>query len=259
MNNIKYLAIGVLVALSLASCEKDTEGLTDITYYPDLKMEGDAFMIVPVGTSFVDPGCTGTLYDPSTGNSIDVTGQIQVSGADEVDPNTMGFYYVTYSAPGSDGYLASVTRTICVCDPTVTIDMGGTYNTDMTASLYGAAQNPFSAYAAAYGYTDQCTGIKFTKLAPGFYQVNDLLGGWYDQIRGFKAQYGSSLGCMTGNVSLDNEGNIQLIDSHIDAWGDALDYIEDATFDPETGVISYFASYAEGVVTMTIVLNRVSD
>jgi hypothetical protein len=259
MKIFKYLAIGALVALSLASCDKDTEGLTDITYYPDLKLVGDEFMIVPVGTAFVDPGCTGLLYDKNTGNSIDVTDKIIVSGADEVDPNTMGFYYVTYSAAGSDGYMASVTRTICVCDPEVTLDMGGTYETDMSASLYGAAQNPFSAYAANYGYTSQCTGIKFTKLAPGFYSVNDLLGGWYDQVRGFRAQYGSALGCMTGYVSLDNEGNIDLISSHIDAWGDALDYIDDASFDEGSGVSSYFASYAEGAVTMRIVLNRVSD
>ena len=258
MKILKYLAFSVLVAFSLTSCDKDTEGLTDITHYVDFTMLGDEFMIVPVGTEFVDPGCTGTLYDKNTGNTLDVTDQIVVEGADEVDPNVMGFYYITYSAKGGDGYWSSVTRTVCVCDPTVTLDMEGTYNTNMTESKYGANRNPFSAYAASYGYTSQCTGIKYTKLAPGFYSCTDLLAGWYDQVRGFRANYGSNIGCMTGYVSLDNDGNISLISSHINAWGDSLDYIENATYDNATGTISYFASYA-GVVVMDVVLNRATN
>lgn len=256
MKIIKYLAMGVLVALSFTSCDKDTEGLTDVTYYADLQMEGDEFMIVPVGTDFVDPGCTGLLYNKNTGEYIDVTDQIVVEGADEVDSNTMGFYYVTYSAPGSDGYMASVTRTVCVCDPTVTLDMTGTYNTDMQASLYGANKNPFSAYAASYGYITQCVGIKFTKLAPGFFYASDLMGGWYEQLRGFGPNYGTGIGCMTGYVSLDNDGNISLISSYIDAWGDGLDYLEDGKFDSETATVSYSLSYSSAVF-MDVVLHRV--
>ena len=244
--------------LAFSSCNDDNDELTDsrLTYYADLHMEGDEFMIVPIGTAFVDPGCTGTLYDKATGETRDITGQIMVGG-DEVDPNTMGFYYVTYSAVGSDGYLSTVSRTVCVCDPAVTLDISGSYNTDMNASLYGAAQNSFAAYAAAYGYTTQCTGITFKKLAPGFFQVNDLLGGWYDQVRGFGVNYSGNIGCMTGYVSADNDGNIELISSYIGAWGDALDYIEDGKYDAETETISYFASYAEGVIIMNVVLHKV--
>ncbi len=255
MKIFRYLAIGALMVLALNSCDKDTEGLTDTTYYVDFTMLGDEFMIVPVGTEFVDPGCTGTLYDKNTGNTNDVTNKIIVDGVEDIDTDVMGFYYVTYSAQGSDGYWSSVTRTVCVCDPSVTLDLEGTYNTDMTESKYGAARNPFSAYAASYGYTSQCTGIKFTKMAPGFYYCNDLLAGWYDQVRGFRANYGSSLGCMTGYVSLDNDGNISLISSHINAWGDSLDYIDGGKYDDATGTISYFASYAS-VVVMDVVLHK---
>ena len=257
----KIYLLGLLLAgalLGLTSCNDDNDELTDstLTYYVDLQMEGDEFMIVPVGSDFVDPGCKGTLYDKNTGVTNDVTDDIIVEGADEVDPNTMGFYYITYSAVGGDGFLSSVTRTVCVCDPNVTLDMSGTYDTDMEASLYGANKNPFSLYAANYGYTTQCTGITYTKLAPGFFQVNDLLGGWYEQLRGFGPNYGTGIGCMTGYVSLDNDGNIELISSYIDAWGDALDYIADGKYDPETETISYFASYGEGAVTMDVVLHK---
>ena len=263
MKKIYLFGLVVLGMLAFSSCNDDNDELTDsrLTYYADLHMQGDEFMIVPVGTAYVEPGCTGTLYDKATGENKDITSQI-VIGGDEVDPNTMGFYYVTYSAAGSDGFLSTVTRTVCVCDPTVTLDISGSYNTDMNASMYYGKVNgvvdwyPFAVFAANYGYTTQCTGITFKKLAPGFFQVSDLLGGWYDQIRGFGVQYTGGIGMMTGYVSADNEGNIDLISSYIGAWGDALDYIEDGKYDAETGTISYFASYAEGAVVMSIVLHK---
>jgi hypothetical protein len=257
MKKIYLFGLVALGMLALSSCNDGKDELTDsrLTYYADLTMEGDEFMIVPVGTAYVEPGCKGVLYDKVTGEFKDISSQISIGG-DKVDPNTMGFYYITYSAAGSDGFLSTVTRTVCVCDPTVTLDISGSYNTDMNASLYGANQNPFAAYAANYGYTTQCTGITFTRLAPGFFQVSDLLGGWYDQIRGFGVQYTGGIGMMTGYVSADNEGNIDLISSYIGAWGDALDYIEDGKYDAETGTISYFASYAEGAVVMSIVLHK---
>ena len=244
--------------LALSSCNDDKDELTDsrLTYYADLQMQGDEFMLVPVGSKFVDPGCTGTLAGE------DITSKIVIEGADEVDTNTLGFYYITYSAVGSDGYPASVERTVCVYDPSVTLDISGIYDTDMNATMYYGKVNgvtdwyPFAVFAANYGYTTQCTGITFTRLAPGFFQVNDLLGGWYDQIRGFGVNYSGNIGCMTGYVSVDNDCNIELISSYIGAWGDALDYIEDGKFDPETETISYFASYADGAVIMDVVLHR---
>lgn len=258
MKKLYLLGLLTLGMLTLASCNDDKDELTDsrLTYFPELQMEGDEFMIVPVGTEFVDPGCKAYLYDKASGEIKDISSQVVVEGADEVDPNTMGFYYVTYSAPGSDGYGTSVTRTVCVCDPTVTLDMAGTYDTDMNASLYGAAKNPFAVYAANYGYITQCTGITFKKLAPGFYQVNDLLAGWYEQLRGFGANYGAGIGMMSGYVSLDNDGNITLISSYIRAWGDSLDYLEDGIYDPETSTISYSISYG-GTVFMDIVMHEV--
>lgn len=247
MKKIYLLGLLAVGMLGLASCNDDNDELTDskLTYYADLQMEGDEFMLVPVGSSFTDPGCKGTL------NGEDITNQIQVDGAEDVDPNSLGFYTITYSATGSDGYPASVTRTVCVYDPSVTLDIGGEYETDMNATTYGAAKNPFSAYAAAYGNTTQCTGIMFNQMAPGIYYVSDIFGGWYEQIRGYGARY-----AMTGYVSVDNNGNIEVLDSYIAGWGDGIDYLEDGKF--EDGVISYSLSYAS-VILMDIVLNRVDE
>ncbi len=235
------LALGML---ALSSCNDDNDELTDsrLTYYADLQLQGDEFMLLPVGSTFVDPGCTGTLAGE------DITSKIKIDGADEVDPNTLGFYYITYSAEGSDGYPASVERTVCVYDPTITLEIGGSYDVDMNASMYQKART-YADRAAYYGNTSQCTDIVFEKIVPGIYYVSDIFGGWYEQIRGYGSRY-----AMTAYVSVDNDGNIGLLSSYIAGWGDSVDYLDNGKFD--NGVISYDLCYA-GQIYMDLVLNRV--
>lgn len=250
------------MALSLSSCDKDTEGLTYITDHVNIQLEGDDLLLIPVGTEFVEPGYTGTLYDKNTNSYIDVTDKIIVEirdmdgeVVDEIDTSAMGVYTITYWAASTDGFLYDVKRTVMVCDPSVPFDMSGTYTTDMNLSMRG--ESSFLEYAIYYGYTTKCTGIIFNEIAPGFYEVSDLMGGWYDQLRGFNQLYPEypGIGCMTGQVSVDKDGNINLISSYIDAWGDGLDYLENGKFDPETGTITYNLSYG-GAVFLDVVLNR---
>ena len=244
MKKIYLFGLLALGMLALSSCNDGKDELTDsrLTYYADLQMQGDEFMLVPVGSKFVDPGCTGTLAGE------DITSKITIEGADEVDTNTLGFYYITYSAVGSDGYPASVERTMCVYDPTVTLDISGEYDVDMEASIYQGART-YADRAAYYGNTTQCTGIIFDMIVPGIYYVNDIFGGWYDQIRAYGSRY-----AMTAYVSVDNDGNIELLSSYIAGWGDGVDYLEDGIY--EDGVISYSLCYA-GQIYMDIVLNKV--
>lgn len=235
-----------LVMLGFTSCNDDDDALTDtkLTYYVDLQLQGDEFMLIPIGTNFVDPGCKAEL------GGQDYSSNLVISGLDAVDVNQVGFYDIVYYAVNPDGYSASVSRTVCVYDPSVTESMEGSYQPDMVGTKYGTAGKTFADYAASYGNTSQCTGITFTEEAPGIYYVNDLFAGWYCQIRGYAAKYS-----MTGYVNLDKDNNIHLLSSYVSGWGDGLDYLENGKYDPETGTITYSISYA-GVIFMDIVLNK---
>ena len=245
----KIFFYGLMLGMSvfgLTSCNDDNDELTDsrLTYYVNLELQGDEMMLVPIGTTFTDPGCKATLAGE------DYTSNVIIEGADDVDANKVGFYDISYSAINKDGFPASVSRTVVVYDPSVTASIAGTYSTDMATSLYGTNKLTFADRAANYGNTSACVGITFTEYVPGIFYCNDLLGGWYDQIRAYGGNY-----AMTGYVCLNADNTITLLSSYIKGWGDGLDYIEDGVYDPETGKISYSLSYA-GQIFMDIVLNK---
>ena len=234
-----------MTAFGLTSCDKDEE-LTDsrLTYYVNLELQGDEMMLVPIGTTFTDPGCKATLAGE------DYTSNITIEGAKDVDVNKVGFYDITYSGVNKDGFSASVSRTVVVYDPSITASIAGTYSVDMGASMYAKGKYTYADRAAYYGNTSECVGIKFTEYVPGIFYCNDIFGGWYDQIRGYGANYD-----MTAYVCLNPDNTISLLSSYIKGWGDGLDYIQNGVYDPETGKISYSLSYA-GQIFMDLVLNK---
>ena len=226
----KIYLFGLLMAgvlLGLTSCNDDKDELTDsrLTYYADLQLQGDEFMAVPVGTPFVDPGCTGTLAGE------DITSQIKIVGADDVDTNTLGFYDITYTAYGSDGFPASVTRTVCVYDPSVETDISGAYVVQPGSYRYWFASGatvPFSDYP-----------VIIERVVPGIFSISDMMGGYYDVRAGYGPRY-----AMNGYLQLTNDNEIFALSGIVPGWGDSYDEFYDGSYDPETGTVTYDMDYA---------------
>ena len=223
--------------LGLTSCNDSNDELTDsrLTYYVNLEMLGDAFVQVPIGTSYTDAGCTATM------NGEDATSRIVVTGLEDIDVNTAGLYTVTYSAVNDDGFAASVSRTVAVCDPSITTDISGTWTTQSgTKRDYGGKITPFADYTC-----------KITKAAPGIFAVSDFFAGYYDQ----RAGYGSSYACK-GYVQVLEDGTLVCLSNHVAGWGDSID---EGTFagqyDAATETITWQCDYA-GSMTFYIILNK---
>ena len=236
----KIYLFGLLMAgvlLGLTSCNDDNDELTDsrLTYYADLQLQGDEFMAVPVGTPFVDPGCTGTLAGE------DITNDIKIIGADDVDTNTLGFYDITYLAYGSDGYPASVTRTVCVYDPSVTTDMSGDYTVQEGSFRYwfsSGAIVPFSGYP-----------VTIERVVPGIFYISDMMGGYYDVRAGYGPRY-----AMNGYLQLTGDNEIFALSAIVPGWGDTYDELYDGSYDPETQTVTFDMDYA-GSMQFHIILH----
>lgn len=216
--NIFYLMMVALVSLTLTSCDKDSEGKSSIIDYPKLTIVGDEFFVSPIGTPYTDQGCTATYQGK------DYTANIVVDGLEDVDINTAGLYYITYSAISPDGYEWSETRTVAVCDPAITTDLSGSWTLQEGSNRNGTGYDSY--------------GITIKKLAPGIFSVSDFLGGWYEQRAGYGKNY-----AMSGQIQLLADGTLVGLSSYVPGWGDSWDSF-DGKYDEATGTLTWDVVYA---------------
>lgn len=221
--NILYSMLFALVALVMASCgDKESEGLSRLTYYPSIQLKGETYMVWDKGVAFEDPGYVSEM------NGEDVTSQVTISGS--VDVNKSGIYNLTYTTcKNDDGFDASASRTVVVLDPNSAIE--GFYTNLATSNRNGTA----------YGKPYQVLVID---NGDGTVSVDDLLGGWYCQRAGYGTKY-----AMQGTLGVAEDGTLTLIDSFVPGWGDSADTFE-GKYDAAANTINFVLVYA-GSLTFT--------
>lgn len=223
-----------VAVVGFTSCSDDEE-LTDsrITYYPVLEIQGDDFVQVPIGTTYTEQGCKAILNGEDYSSNVVTTGSVDASKA--------GLYYITYTATNADGFSVSASRTVAVCDPSITTDISGTYTVQPGSKrdYYGETTTTtnFDGYS-----------VRISQAAPGIFYVSDVMGGYYDQ----RAGYGSSY-AMRGYFQLLADNSIVLLSSSVAGWGDSATGFSAGKYDPATGEISYVVNYAS-VMDFTISL-----
>jgi hypothetical protein len=146
-NKILVSALMLFSSFFLFSCEKEdaTEHISRITTYPILTLKGDAWVSIPQGGTFTDPGAEATIG----GKPVEVT------VTNKPNLNAAGVYLTTYSVTNEDGFAASVTRPVIVISPVAAaMDISGKYKRN----------------AGANGVST------VTKLGPGMYQTDNVGG-----------------------------------------------------------------------------------
>ena len=146
--NLLYLSI-LLTSLIFCSCEKETEGISSTI---DIELFGGQLMLVAVDEPFVDPGVEAKY------KGVDITNSITKTGT--VDYNTVGIYTIDYTYINDDGVATTRTRTVIVCDPSITTDISGDYLT-VTGTYRKTAAGAIVNYP---GFK-----VSITKIAPGFF------------------------------------------------------------------------------------------
>lgn len=233
--SILFIATLALLTLGFSSCEKQSAGLTQITYYAEIILEGDATMVVDKGSEFVDPGFTATM------KGEDVTDKVEVNS--NVDTSTSGVYSVVYSIVNADGFPASATRTVIV------LDLSSAIEGFWACSPASHRTNTNTGADVAYGASFE---ILILDNGDGTYFVDDLLAGWYAQ----RAGYGDSY-AMQAIISIADDGAITLENSYVPGWGDAADALSaDSKYDAGTKTITYTVTYA-GYLDFSVELNKV--
>jgi hypothetical protein len=169
----------------------------------------------------------------------DVSAAVVVNN--QVDATKLGVYEVIYSAINADGFPASASRTVAVCNTNVTTDISGTYKVNVPDSYRktistGAVIKYDAVPGDVAGYT-----VTITKLAPGIFYVSDFFAGFYH----VRAGYGAVTD-MTGNLSIDESDQATVLSSYVAGWEDGLEGIEDFQFDGTN--LSYATQYTANMI-----------
>ena len=218
-----FLVMLLAVSMLFVGCKKESKGLTRVTYYPVITLEGDLVMVIEKGSEFVEPGFTCTMGED------DVTDKVTVSG--EVNPNECGFYTLVYTSPNnSDGFGTSASRQVIVHESNP-LEFTAFATDPKSYRVYGAGDPVEMGDAFEVNITYH--------LGDNVFVVDDMFGGWYAQRAGYGEKY-----AMQGIIQIKEDNSIELLDSHVDGWDDGLDYLEEGTWNEDAGQLHWKIGYA---------------
>lgn len=235
MKKILVFMAAVVAALCLLNGCKDkaSAGLTSITSYAILTLEGGDRVYVDLGTPFVDPGYKATMQGE------DVTDRVKVTS--NVDTEQTGIYTVNYVVVNDDGFPATASREVVVYDFSPPIE--GYWEVDKTVSIRDYNGNIASFKRAFLVYIEQ--------LPDGSYDVEDLFAGWYAIGAGYGSKY-----AMTGVITIGADGDITLVKSYVAGWEDGLDELRNGKYDAVSKTIYYEAFYYGSRMVFYVTLKK---
>lgn len=117
---IAIIAIGLTGTIACKKKISDPVSKIITASYPDITINGDQFISIPVGGTFTDLGASAkdTITD-------EVLEPIKVTN--DIDPTTPGFYTVQYTFKNKNGYTNVGTRFVLVTDIDAMLDYTGEY------------------------------------------------------------------------------------------------------------------------------------
>lgn len=140
MKKIVYLLTFAAAAM-LASCEKDTLGVSTVTTYPVITLKGDQASTILVGGSFTDPGFVAKEGE------TDITAKATKSGT--VDSSKPGVYTISYTVANKDGFTTTERRYVgVVTAEAAAMDISGKYKRN--AGVFGIATVTKTSYPGLY-------------------------------------------------------------------------------------------------------------
>lgn len=145
MKKLKLIILSLGFLVFLASCEKDVQDTSKITYFPIIELQGDAIMNLTVGDAYSEPGA----------KAFEGTKEIELKTTGSVNTSEPGVYIITYEAVNVDGFSSLQHRWIGVSTQEAK-------NDDLTGK--------YQRTAGKMGISE------WTKLMPGVYKCTDVGG-----------------------------------------------------------------------------------
>lgn len=243
MNKLIYKILPVLFLVLFISCEEDdtTEGVSRITYFPLMTLNGATEIITPIGVSFTDPGAIAE----ESGEPIEVITNISAGRYRGLpySKDISDIYTVSYSAFNKDGFSVSVSRTLVVKE------IG-----DMVTNLAGVYISSVSRDNIAPAQYQNMKYVTIWEKSPGMYQISDGIGAWYELGRSLGVNYGAP--GATIKVNGPNNFSIANKDFTVGTFGGVAELVE-FTVDPIAKTINFKTKWDAGPYVFAVQLKQV--
>ena len=190
----RYVTIMLATAsLVLTNCDdKESEGVSRLTQYADITLNGDDVMFVKAGTPYNEPGAIAKEGDADVEVSIDYSGTYFNGSVPAINTNIADIYTVTYSAVNKDGFPGSNTRTVVVAgEGDLVNSIEGLYTSTVVRTPAGGP--------ADADYTDR-EWVVINKIDDNTYEISDAIGGYYDFGRAYGSAYAAPATITANNI-----------------------------------------------------------
>ncbi len=223
---LRIISILLLTSIALINCERNltTEGISRVTTFAVITMNGNNPMFINVGDDYDEPGATTSTGDPVT-----------ISGS--VDASTPGVYTVYYSATNKDGFSASVTRTVYVSN-----------KGDFVNSIEGLYTSDVTRVSPPETHED----LEYVRIwstgNPNEYGLSHGLGGFYALGRGYGDTYAGQGAVLTIDFGT-NTGTAT--GGSVPGWGLPFT-ITDVVIDPAEKTVSFTSDFFGAYIFNTV-------
>lgn len=193
MKNIGCKILGLLFVILLWSCQKDTENVSRITYFPNFEFKGSAVVLHSLGTPYVDAGCTASEDGKDLPITVEVVGESTGYKGTVIKTDVVDKYRVVYTATNSDGFPGTRERVVYVAKTgNLTTSIEGLYTSTVLRN---------SAGGAAY------TNMKYliiSKKSATEYVLSCGIGGYYALGRNYGPGYLAPVTITANNITANN-------------------------------------------------------
>lgn len=232
--------------LVLTNCEdKESEGVSRLTQYADITLNGDDLMFVKVGTPYNEPGATAKEGESDVEVTTSYSGTYFNGSVTDIDTNVGDIYTVTYSAVNKDGFPGSKSRTVVVAgEGDLVNSIEGLYTATVVRTPGGGP--------ADADYTDR-EWVVINKVDDNTYEISDAIGGYYDFGRAYGPAYSAPAIITAINISTND---FSFGTFSVGAFG-GEGQITSMEVDPATRTIHFKADWDGGPYSFDVTLKQV--
>jgi hypothetical protein len=154
-----FILVMVVSGLLFTSCSESTDSVSEVTYYANMSMNGDALVVLNQGQTYTEQGVEA--------EADGVVLEVEIDGT--VDTSKPGVYKIKYAATNSDGFPAYLTRAVVVLSTAPSmIDLSGSFTRS------GNVNNVTKLSERKY-ICDNATGynVDEDKITLEFYNIDD--------------------------------------------------------------------------------------